>query len=118
MAQARQIMECILTAVANRCLAVYDFQWILVSVSALPEAAGFEGAESYGLLWQENHPDYDTVSGSSVDFHGTGIYSGWKGTGAAFVADRWIWAFLVYAGYYEIFPDCTAVLAVAADDKE
>ena len=61
---------------------------------------------------------YDTISGSSVDFHGTGIYSGWKGTGAAFVADRWIWAFLVYAGYYEIFPDCTAVLAVAADDKE
>ena len=36
-----------------------------------------------------------------------------------FIPDgRWIRTFLVYAGYYEIFPDCTAVLAVAADDKE
>ena len=101
----------------NRCLAVYDFQRILVSVSALPEAAAVEWAESYALLCKENHSDYDTVSVCTADIYGTRIYSGWKGTVAAFIAGRWIWTLLVYAGDYEVFPDGTSVLAAAAENS-
>ena len=101
----------------NRCLAVYDFQRILVFVSALSEGTAFEWAESYALLCSENHSNHDTVSGGAADFHGTRIYSGWKRTVTTFIADRWIWTLLVYAGDYEVLPDRTSVLAAAADHK-